>query len=386
MLNIKFTFEKESRKATYDNVENLTYEKLVELINRTFPGLEGKEFQVCYHDDENDLVTFSSNDELGDAINFMLPKSSVLKFTIQTPSSSASSTGNGTTTTKGGKKAASKKGSTAVLASALSAQASALIGDNVAETSSDSTLPLPSTTNGGKKRKQAATTADMLMTVEGGGEGMEGTIGMGAEGGEGEEGFLTTPNKKKRHCYTVADKVHLVKEFNDVNANGMKKPMKQFAIEHGVNHKTFSSWCKEFQEGKLNPYILESSHTDTKRLRLRRAEYPQIEKALFSFIESYDPNQTVSWSLIRSYALKIAKDELEGDDLTSFKASDGWIQNFLKRNNIVLHRRMKLITGDGVDGGGVAGGEGSSTTMTATAGGGEGTGMISDDSGDDEEV
>ena len=82
MFSIKFCFEKEERRTSYDVTERLTFRKLQQMILKFFPTLEGKEYRVCYHDDENDLVTFSSDEELGDAMELMMSKSNTLKFTI----------------------------------------------------------------------------------------------------------------------------------------------------------------------------------------------------------------------------------------------------------------------------------------------------------------
>lgn len=104
MTSIKFSLDKEVRRSAYDATkeEALTFEKLKQLVIKLFPVLESKEFQVCYRDDENDLVTFSSDDELTEAIKFMLPKSTTLKFTIQLPNSGINES-NDPSKSKGGK-------------------------------------------------------------------------------------------------------------------------------------------------------------------------------------------------------------------------------------------------------------------------------------------
>ncbi len=318
MTSIKFSLEKEVRRSAYDATkeEALTFEKLKQLAIKLFPALESKEFQVCYRDDENDLVTFSSDDELTEAIKFMLPKSTTLKFTIQLPNSGTNES-NDPSKSKGGKV---KKGGV-VLPVSLSPQevvaASALLNHNE---DSDSSVSL---TNGTRVPKRSRGQLE-----EGNGEA---TLTSTLPDGENPT--------KRRQCYTVSEKIALINEYNAYSTTN-KKPMKQFALENNINQKTFSSWMKEYQDGKLTNL---TQVTDNKRIRLRKAEYPEIESLLIQFIESYDPNQTVSWSLIRTYALKYAKDVLPAEEYSNFKASDGWIQNFLKRNNIILHRRMKVI-------------------------------------------
>lgn len=102
MTSIKFSLDKEVRRSAYDadKDEALTFEKLKQLVTKLFPTLDSKEFQVCYRDDENDLVTFSSDEELTEAIKFMLPKSTTLKFTIQVPTNTSSNNDTNATSTK----------------------------------------------------------------------------------------------------------------------------------------------------------------------------------------------------------------------------------------------------------------------------------------------
>jgi transposase-like protein len=372
MASIKFNLDKEVRRASYSHTKEdpLTFGRLKTMAVKLFPTLEGKEFHLCYRDDENDLVTFSSDEELNEAIKSMLPKSTTLKFAIVLgegeKATSSSSNGKG-----------AKKNSGVVLPSSLSPQeavaASALLSHNPAADEDDSSvssdehqqqpapaavqLTTPSTSRNSKKR-----TRDSLDSLPPGAD----VIGEPSSMADLDSNPMTPgggiPDHKRRQSYSLQDKLSLLKEYHEVNLSN-KKPMKQFAFEHNINQKTFSSWMKEYQEGKLQNLHLTP---DNKRIRLRKAEYPEIENLLIQFIETYDPNQTVSWSLIRTYALKYAKEYLKPEELANFKASDGWIQNFLRRNNIILHRRGKATVG-GVGGSGVGeGGEGGNNNNNNT--------------------
>lgn len=72
----------EVHRTSFDlNAEALTFEKLTQMILKFFPILDGKSYRVCYRDDE-DLITFSTNEELTEAIMFMSSKASALRFTL----------------------------------------------------------------------------------------------------------------------------------------------------------------------------------------------------------------------------------------------------------------------------------------------------------------
>ena len=82
MTEIKLSLDSEVRKTSFDlSTETLNYEKLQQLILKFFPILDGKSYRVCYHDEEK-LITFSSNEELEEAIKFMLSRTTTLQFTL----------------------------------------------------------------------------------------------------------------------------------------------------------------------------------------------------------------------------------------------------------------------------------------------------------------
>jgi hypothetical protein len=103
MSSVKFNLDKEVRRASYCHTKEdpLTFGTLKTMALKLFQTLEGKDFKLCYRDDENDLVTFSSDEELNEAIKSMLPKSTTLKFAIVL---GETVTNNSTTNTEGGVK------------------------------------------------------------------------------------------------------------------------------------------------------------------------------------------------------------------------------------------------------------------------------------------
>eukprot|EP01040_Poterioochromonas_malhamensis_P006454 gene6454-6952_t len=83
MTSVKIAIEDEIKKAVLGEGEVLTYEKLKQIVLKLYPILQNRDFKICYHDEENDLVTLSSDEELNVALNFLLHQPRTLKFTVR---------------------------------------------------------------------------------------------------------------------------------------------------------------------------------------------------------------------------------------------------------------------------------------------------------------
>jgi transposase-like protein len=378
MTSLKLIFDKEIRRAgiIITPEDPFTFVKLNCVVVKLFPALQNKPYQLCYNDDENDLVTFSSDEELNEAVKFMLPRSSTVKFTIEAD------------VTK------DEVIPSVILPSVVSTPRETLAAllTNISSTVSPSPL------------STVATVVSQSQQTETSPENNE------------NGGYSTMIGFKRRRSYTVGEKYEIVQEYLN-NRNNMT----QFALEKNIKPKTFSAWMKEYQDGKLSehqqqqnqqqtppPLLLSASVTllsplnnsittsiattttallttntvhnfsntisssssssfpieilhnnnttvtptstsggNSKRFRIRKAEYPEIEKKLIEFITNFDPTQTITWALIRTTALIYAKEFLKNDEeaLFHFKASDGWIQNFLKRNQIILKKSYVVQIG-----------------------------------------
>jgi len=79
-IHIKATCENENRRFC---IAEAKFDSLKKLISNLFPLANGTDFTVKYKDDENDLVTISSDDELLFAVN-MFP-TDILRIVVEVP-------------------------------------------------------------------------------------------------------------------------------------------------------------------------------------------------------------------------------------------------------------------------------------------------------------
>jgi hypothetical protein len=77
-----------------------------------------------------------------------------------------------------------------------------------------------------------------------------------------------------------------------------------------------------------------------KKQRYRPGKFPEVEKRLIEFIDcrlqNYQEDKCgLSWHYMHHKADEIAKSCLQEDQLKIFRNSSGWLNNCLKRNNII---------------------------------------------------
>lgn len=91
----------------------------------------------------------------------------------------------------------------------------------------------------------------------------------------------------------------------------------------------------------LEMYDVTPDKTLWKRIS-RRTEYEDINNRVWYWVQQLQashPNIRVSGPLLREKALEVAKET----NNTDFKASNGWLSSFIKRNCIVLDQRVKCV-------------------------------------------
>jgi len=79
-IHIKATCENENRRFC---IAEAKFDSLKKLITNLFPQANGIDFSVKYKDDENDLVTISSDDELMFAVNLF--PTDILRIVVEFP-------------------------------------------------------------------------------------------------------------------------------------------------------------------------------------------------------------------------------------------------------------------------------------------------------------
>ena len=130
----------------------------------------------------------------------------------------------------------------------------------------------------------------------------------------------------KKRSYDAAFKLKVI-EFAEQNTN------RGAARKYDIDEKRVREWKKQKDQlGSLN----------SKKRRLdgggRKAALPDMEEELVTWIESLRAqNLRVTRSNVQSKALELT--QARGED---FRASDGWLQKFLKRHSFSLRRRTTV--------------------------------------------
>ena len=134
------------------------------------------------------------------------------------------------------------------------------------------------------------------------------------------------------------------KAIRKIYSLGQKKKVADYARFHGVraasrhfgvHHKNVSRWMKNRVEKIKNP-----NERKNKKGQGRKVSYPQdIEEKLVAWLlEKREENfVAISTRVIRLKAMSLIK-----PILPDFKASDGWVRRFMKRNSFVLRARTHI--------------------------------------------
>ena len=142
---------------------------------------------------------------------------------------------------------------------------------------------------------------------------------------------------KKRRSYTIETKLAVLDYFK---MNSIEKNAKHFKVDP----KTVRDWRKQREELE-NLKSISSSNAKQKRLEGGgvKVHSEELETRLCTWIlNQRDKRLCVSQKMVQTEALKLFKELDEGDSNKEFKASDGWLQQFFKRNEFVLCRRTTI--------------------------------------------
>lgn len=137
--------------------------------------------------------------------------------------------------------------------------------------------------------------------------------------------------KRKVNPLTLQEKRAVILEVE--RSNGRTKS--QIAEQFRIPKSTLSTILKE-KERILNLNdSLEDFGSQRKRMRMRRGTYPQIEEALFAWLQQQAAaNQTITSQRMLAYSQQLAR-QLGVDD---FKCSAGWLDSFKRRHGLSMGR------------------------------------------------
>ena len=143
--------------------------------------------------------------------------------------------------------------------------------------------------------------------------------------------------KRSRKHITLQEKYKALKEISQ----GVLK--KNIAEKHGVAKNTISTWIQDkhkiiaaYESGRANP----------KRNKTTKAENEDLDKSVFTWFKNSRENDiSISGLTLKGKALQFAKSL----NLPHFKASDGWLDRWKSRNNVVFRTisgEEKVCTSD----------------------------------------
>ena len=133
---------------------------------------------------------------------------------------------------------------------------------------------------------------------------------------------------RKKVVLTIKEKYQALKELEE---KGTTKT--RIAEKYGVPPNTLTYWIKN-KNAIISKY--ESGQYGAKRQKLCTGRHNDIDKAVYKwFMNARERNVPISGLTIREKALEFAKQL----NITDFKASEGWLDRWKNRNNIV-HRAI----------------------------------------------
>lgn len=130
---------------------------------------------------------------------------------------------------------------------------------------------------------------------------------------------------KKYKCLTLGEKIKIIDEVK----SGEKRK-KDIAEEYGIPASTLSTILK--QEDILRKRMVAGN---LNHKRVRKSEFPEVEECLLKwFKQCRDQNISVGGPILKEKADAFAK-SLGRDN---FRASNGWLEKFKQRNDIVFRK------------------------------------------------
>ena len=145
---------------------------------------------------------------------------------------------------------------------------------------------------------------------------------------------MGTPSKRQRKVLTLADKVRVLEDVSQGMSN------RAVAEKYKVGRTQINNIV--LQKDKIQLEFNEGKSANSKYLVARHLQYPDIDKGVWNFFcEARGKNIPVNGRMLQDQADEIASNL----GLTSFQASNGWLQKFTARHSI----KMAVLHGESAD-------------------------------------
>lgn len=130
-----------------------------------------------------------------------------------------------------------------------------------------------------------------------------------------------------RKSYTVKEKLNILSKLNETHSS-----ISTVARENNISNKMLRDWIKKYEK-----LVCTANKTTTRHVGSgRSAFFPEIEEKIYDWIviERKVNKRIITYKNIRDKALKFA----EENKIENFCASNGWIERFLNRKNLVSRK------------------------------------------------
>ncbi len=154
---------------------------------------------------------------------------------------------------------------------------------------------------------------------------------------------------KKRKSYTLHQKLEIVREFDVLDEEGNPPSVTSLALKHNVDRKSIREWKEDREKFEA---VLKAHDKSIKRVRRvgnagPKTPFQAVETQLLQWTkEQNEKGLIVKDKYLKAKSLKIARALNIG--VEQFKASEGFIANFKRRNNLVsrAHTTTRTLPDD----------------------------------------